>query len=629
MKNGYWGKVLRVNLTNKSYQVENVDESVWEKFIGGSGYGAKVLIEETQPKVDPLSEENKIVFGVGLWQAVKAPGSAKWSVVTKSPLTKTYLDCAGAGHWAPLFKKAGYDALIIEGKSEKPVYININDDKVEFKDAAHIWGKDTIKTTEFIKEELNNKRVSILNIGPAGEIMNPIACITCDGHSFAGRGGAGAVMGSKNLKAIATFGTKEVLVFNPDKAKELAKKVFKFISDNVGGHGETYGTTQCVGPNEKSGDLPMKYWTQDTWPEVEKISTPRYNEVLSVKPHFCANCPVGCHRHIQVKEPKKWALEGNGPEYETLATMGGSYLCSDLAAICKANDICNRMGVDTISAGAWICFLAECWEKGLINEKDTDGIEIKWGNGEVLVELTEKITKLEGIASWFKNGIVGAAEKIGPETKDIIVQVKNLDYPAHDPQVKNLDYPAHDPRFSAALGVNYATSTRGACHVRGPVFDSMHLFYPNIFKGDFAEDNEENIPKRTFMVQNINGFYNQVSLCCFMGPFGGMKIEDVIDIINAVTGWNWSQEDLMEAGSRAFTLERLINVRDGFDRKSDTLPKKMTIAAKTGGRAGRISPSFESNLEKYYEIRGWDQQGHPTKETMKNLGLEEYIEYIV
>lgn len=614
---GYWGKVLRINLTNRSYKIENVDESVWKKVVGGSGYGAKILIEETSPKIDPLSSENKIIFGSGLWQAVKAPGSAKWSVVTKSPLTKTYLDSAGSGHWAPLFKKTGYDALIIEGKSEKPVYLYITEDNINFKDASHIWGKDTIETTEIIKKELSNKRVSLLNIGFAGEIMNPIACITCDGHSFAGRGGAGAVMGSKNLKAIATFGTKKVPVFDPEKAKKIAKRVFKKLSDNVGGHGEKYGTTQCVGPNEKSGDLPMKYWTQDTWPEAEKISTPRYNEVLNTKPKFCANCPIGCHRHIQLTEPEKWALEGNGPEYETLAMMGASYLCSDLAAICKANDICSRMGIDTISTGAWISFLAECWEKELINEKDTEGIKIEWGNGEVLVELTEKIAKLEGIGAWFKNGIQGAAKKVGPEADDIIVQVKNL------------DYPGHDPRFSASLGINYATSTRGACHVRGPVFDSVHLFYPELFNGDLAQDNIKNAPRRTFLIQNINGFYNQVSLCCFMGAFGGMKLNDLLDILNAITGWNWSVDNLIEAGSRAFTLERLINVRDGFDRKSDKLPKKMTIPAKVGGRVGRVALPFDSTLEKYYQLRGWNKKGHPTKETLKNLGLEEYIDYIV
>lgn len=618
MGNGYWEKVLRINLTDQSFQVEDVDEKVWKKFIGGSGYGAKVLLEETKSKIDPLSEENKIIFGIGLWQAVKAPGSAKWSVVTKSPLTKTYLDSAGAGSWAPLFKKAGYDSLIIEGKSDKPVYVYINDDKVEFKDASHIWGKDSIETTEIIKDELGNRRVSLLNIGPAGEIMNPIACITCDGHSFAGRGGAGAVMGSKNLKAIAAFGTKQVPVFEPEKAKEVAKQVFKRLSDNVGGHGTDYGTPGGTELNEKSGDLPMKYWTQDTWPEVEKISVPFYNEFLHVKPHFCTNCPIGCHRHIQLTEPKKWALKGNGPEYETLAMMGGSFLCSNLSAICKANDICNRMGTDTISTGAWISFLAECWEKGLIDENDTGGLKIEWGDGELLVELTEKIAKLEGIGSWFKKGIIGAAHKIGfDKTKDIICQVKNM------------DYPAHDPRNSASLGVNYATSTRGACHVRGDVFESMNIFYPEVFKGDFVEDNIKNIPKRTSIIQNINGFFNQVSLCFFMTCFGGMKLQEVADILNAVTGWNWSIDDIIEAGGRAVTLERLINVRDGFDRQSDTLAKKMLIPAKEGGRKGKISPDFENSLTKYYQVRGWDEQGHPTAETLKQLGLSEYTSYVV
>src|SRR4030042_2893459 len=595
MMYGYWGRVLRVNLTTKKYTIEEVPLEVWKKFVGGSGFGAKVILEETPPKVNPLSPENKIIFAVGAWQSVKAPGSAKWSVVTKSPLTKTFLDSAGSGHWAPLFKKAGYDALIIEGKSKKPVYININDDKVEFKDAAHVWGKDTIKTTELIKGELDNRRISVLNIGPAGEIMNPIACITCDGNSFVGRGGAGAVMGSKNLKAISSFGTKEVPVFDPEKAKEIAKEVFKKLSDKIGGHGAEYGTPFFIGLLEEEGDLPMKYWTQDTWPEVEKISTPLYNEVLNVKPLFCANCPIGCHRHIQLKEPKKWALEGNGPEYETLAMMGGCYLCSDLSAICKANDICNRMGIDTISTGAWISFLAECWEKGLLNEDDTGGIKIEWGNGETLVFLTQKIAKMEGIGAWFRDGILGAAKKIGPVTQDLIVQVKNL------------DYPAHDPRCHTALGVNYATGTRGACHTRGEVFLPVDIYFPELFEGELAKDNIENTPRRTFLIQNLYSFYNQVSMYAFMNGFGEMKMGEILDILNAITGWNWSLDDLTEAGKRVFTLERLINVRDGFDWKFDTLPKKMTIAAKEGGRIGRVPLPFDSTLKKYYNMRGWDE----------------------
>jgi len=453
MVNGYWERVLRVNLTNKTYKIENVPERIWKKFVGGSGFGAKVLLEEVPPKIDPLSPENKIIFAIGAMQALRVPGSGKWSVVTKSPLTKTFLDSAGTGHWAPLFKGCGYDALIIEGKSDIPVYLYITEDNLEFKDASHLWGKDTIETTELIKKELNNSRISMINIGPSGEIGNPIACITCDGNSFAGRGGSGAVMGAKNLKAIVAFGKKQVPVYRMEQGRKKAAELMKILAKQ-GKEGTKYGTTSAVIANEAIGNLPIKYWNEYSWPDVEKIGHFKIHEDFEVKPRYCANCPIGCHRHIKLKKNDKIIFDTNGPEYETLALMGSSFLCSDLMAICEANEICNRMGIDTISNGAFISFLAECWEKGLINEKNTDGLVIKWGDGKVLIELTKQIAQLKGIGKWFKEGIQGAAKIIGPETKDIIVQVKNM------------DYAAHDPRHYLSLGVNYATGTRGACHMR-------------------------------------------------------------------------------------------------------------------------------------------------------------------
>jgi len=616
MKCGYWGRVLRVNLTDQSYKVDEISEEVWKKFLGGSGFGAKVILEETPPKIDPLSPENKIIFGIGSWQSVKASGNAKWSVVTKSPLTKTFLDSAGSGHWAPQFKGTGYDALIIEGKSEKTIYLYITEEGVEFRDASHLWGKDTIDTTEVIKGELGNKRISILNIGPSGEIYHPVACITCDGHSFAGRGGSGAVMGSKNLKAIAAYGKKDVPVFDPDKAKKKALELMKLLA-NQGASCTRDGTPQVVNPCQEAGDLPMKYWMQDTWPDAWKISAPHYTEVLKAKPRYCANCPLGCHRHVTVDEPAEYAMEGNGPEYETLAMMGGNILCSDLAAICKANDICNRMGCDTISVGAWIGFLAECWEKGLITEKDTDGVKVEWGNGKMLVALTEKITKMVGVGAWFKEGIQGAAKRMGPEAQDLIVHVKNM------------DYPAHDPRCWLGLGVNYATGTRGACHMRGCTMDP---YYPEIHPKMGLKElptSLDHLPQHVFVTQNVSSIFNQLTICFFMTGFAGMTLTQLLELHNAITGWDWTPDDLFSAGSRAFTLQRLINVRDGFDRKDDTLPKKMTVAAKEGGRKGKVPILHDKILKEYYRLRKWDDNGRLTKESLLSVGLEEYDDYLV
>ena len=613
MDNGYWEKVLRVDLTNKTYKIEDVPESVWKMFVGGSGFGAKVLLEEVPPKIDPLAPENKIIFAIGAMQALKVPGSGKWSVVTKSPLTKTFLDSAGGGHWAPLFKGCGYEALIIEGKSKSPIYIYITEENVEFKEASHIWGKDTVETTEIIKNELNNNRVSMINIGPSGEISNPIACITCDGHSFAGRGGSGAVMGSKNLKAVAVFGKKQVPVHNMEQGRKKAVELMKLLAKQ-GEMGTKYGTTTGVISSEVIGNLPIKYWNEYSWPDAEKIGHVKYHETLQVKPLPCIYCPIGCHRHIKL-EKNGVISDANGPEYETLGLMGGSFLCSDLMAICEANDICNRMGIDTISNGAFISFLAECWEKGLINEKDTGGLKIEWGDGKVLIELTKQIAQLKGMGKWFKEGIQGAAKVVGPEAEDIVVQVKNM------------DYPAHDPRCFLSLGVNYATGTRGACHMRGC---TMGVYYPELHIGmKEAPNSIETAALQTFINQNASSFFNQATLCFFMVDMGGLTITQLLEIFNLITGWNWTPDDLSNAGRRAFTIQRLINVRDGFSRKDDTLPKKMTVAAKEGPRAGKAPIPHDKILDDYYKLRAWDKNGFPTKESLQRIGLDEYSKYLV
>jgi aldehyde:ferredoxin oxidoreductase len=614
MANGYWGKILRINLTNKTYKIEDVPESTWKKFVGGAGFGAKVLLEEVPPKVDPLTPENKIIFAVGALQALRVPGSAKWSVITKSPLTKTFLDSAASEHWGLFLKGCGYEALIIEGKSNSPIYIYITEDDVEFKEAFHILGKDTIETTNIIKSELNN-RVSIVNIGPSGEIGNPIACITCDGRSFAGRGGAGAVMGSKNLKAIAVFGKKQVPVYNMEQGRKKCIELMKILA-RQGKEGTKYGTTRGVEIFEEIGNIPVKYWNKDSWADAKEIGHKKYYELFEVRPYYCPNCPIGCHRYIKLVEDGKITLEGNGPEYETTATMGGSFLCTDLIAIAKANDICNRLGVDTISTGAFISFLAECWEKALISEKDTNGLKIEWGNGEVLIELTKQIAQLKGIGKWFKEGIQGAAKIIGPKAENFIVQVKNM------------DYPAHDPRCFLSLGVNYATGTRGACHLRGN--SGMNTYYPELHVGMTEAPNSiEKAALQAFICQNASSFTNQATICMYMFGMGGLTITQLLEVFNLITGWDWSPEDLVNAGKRAFTIQRLINVRDGYSRKDDILPKKITIAAKKGLRAGKAPIPHNRILDDYYKLRGWDKNGLPTKKCLQKLDLDEYSGYLV
>ena len=612
---GYWNKLLRIDLSTQTYKVEDIDEESIKLLLGGAALGAKYLLEELPPKIDPLSPENKIIFSIGFMQAVNCPGNAKWSVVTKSPLTGTFLDSAGAGAWAPQLKKAGYDLLIIEGKAPVPTYIYIHDDGVEFKAAGHIWGKDSVETGVLIKEELGDKRINTLNIGTAGEILNPIACVTCDGHSFAGRGGSGAVMGSKNLKAVAVWGTKQVPVADEEKAKEYVKELFKALYETAKGGG---GTPDVMVPLEALGDVPIRYWRGDVWHRGAKmIGTPRYTEYLNVKPLACQNCPVGCHRHIDLQLTDGSALQGNGPEYETLGMMGSGLCIEDLSAISLANDKCNRAGVDTISAGAFIGFIIECYESGFITEEEI-GMVPKWSDDETLLFLLDKILKLEGVGVLFAKGIRGAVDAIGHESAAIAVEVKNL------------DMPAHDPRAVYGLAVNYATSPRGACHERGnPQASALGLFYPDCeMDGPPDRFDEDAAAYCAAVYQDASLLFNNITICKFMVNNGGLTITEIAQEFEYITGIKCTTMELLESARRGLALQRLINVRDGITRADDKLPPKMLQAAVIGGRAGKAPYNFDKMLTDYYNLRGWDKSGIPTEESLKSLGLGYYSKYI-
>lgn len=612
---GYWKKLLRIDLTNHTFSTETIDEKYLKLLLGGAALGAKILLDEVNPKIDPLSPENKIIFALGFMQSVNFPGNAKWTVVTKSPLTGTFLDSAGTGAWAPQLKKAGYDVLIIQGKSEKPVYLLINDDKIEFRDASLIWGKDTIETSKIIKEELGDKRINAINIGPAGENLNPIACISCDGHSFAGRGGAGAVMGSKNLKAIAVWGTKQVPVANLEGAQKLAKELMGRLHETAKGGG---GTPDVMVPLEELGDVPIKYWRGDVWHHGAKmIGTPRYTQLLNAKPLPCQNCPIGCHRHINVTLKDGTILDGNGPEYETLGMLGSSLLLDDLKAIAIANDRANRSGIDTVSLGSFIGFIIECYEAGFISEEEI-GMVPRWNDEETLLFLEEKIIKLQGIGSMFRKGIKGAVEIIGQESAGIAVEVKNL------------DLPAHDPRAVYGIAVNYATSPRGACHERGNCQASaLGLFYPDCEMDSPPERFDENSAGYcAYIYQNTSMLYNNLSMCKFMVNNGGLTITDIGKELKITTGLDYSNMELLKTSERGIALQRLINVRDGLSRKDDTLPPKMLQAAVIGGRARKSPARFNHMLDDYYKLRGWDENGIPTPKTLEELGLQDYIKML-
>ena len=616
--NGYWKKLCRVNLTDRTWTAEDIDEKTLDLLMGGTALGAKILLEETPAKVDPLSPENKIVFAIGCLQACpNAPGNAKWSVITKSPLTGSVADSAGTGSWAPAFKKCGYDALVIEGKADKPVWLFITDDGVEFRDAAELWGLDSVDVSLKIKDILGDKRINALNIGTAGEIMNPIANITCDGHSFAGRGGTGAVMGSKNLKAIAAWGTQQCKIADLEGAKEFAKEVFKNLHEATK---DVEGTPSVMVGMEEIGDSPIRYWRGDVWHKgAETIGTPRYTQFYNVKPLPCLNCPIGCHRHIDFELSDGGRLVGNGPEYETLGTMGSGLCIDDLEAIALANDMANRAGVDTISLGSYVGFLIECYESSLITAEEI-GIVPKFGDRETLLFLCDKLIKNEGIGKIFRKGIRGAAAEIGGDAADFTVEVKNMDLPAHDPRAVFANYP------------NYATTPRGACHERGDTQAiATGLVYPEVGLEETPDRfSVEQAPEIAVISQDGALMFNCLTICKFMVKFAGMTISELAHELELILGKEVDPYELFKVGARSQNLQRLLNVRDGMDRKDDTAPKKMFIPAATGSRAFKAPThdEFEWMMDEYYKLRGWDENGIPKAETLEALGLGDFVKYL-
>jgi len=618
MIKGYWGKILRIDLSSRKIVEQELDPELLRVVIGGAGLGAKILYDEVSREVGPYDPENKLIFGIGPFQGTKIPGAAKWSVISKSPITRIFADSAGGSSWGYLFKRCGYDSLVIEGKAENPVYILITSEKVKIEDASEIWGKDAIETINILRSRIKSRNVSIACIGKAGENLVGIANIVIDEHSFAGRCGLGAVMGSKNLKAVIVTGDKEIPFYDKDRLEDISKNLRKKVAREAK-FLNTDGTIGGVIPAEEKGYLPIKYWRGDTWKEgVKNISAPVYNKILKAKPKSCIYCPIGCHRLINVEISPGEFLKGSGPEYETLGMLGSNCLIDDLIAITKANDLCTRYGIDTISAGAFLGFAIECYERGLLSTEDCAGLNLKWGDGELLQDFIKQLGEKKGMGELFADGIIEAAKKIGKEAEEIAVHVKGL------------DLPAIDGRAFYSLSLNYATGTRGACHMRGyPHISSLGALYPEA--GITEVQNRFSIEKIEYLTakyQDLCALYNSLVLCQFM-IWGKMTLTDIVECLNAITGWSLTVKDAMGVGEAIFNLQRLVDVKFGAKRSDDKLPKRMFEPARRGGRAGKYIPFFDKILDKYYNFRGWDRNGKPTLEKIKELNLDKVVSEVI
>ncbi len=615
MTYGYMGSYVRINLTKNEISFQTFPEEVLRKYIGGTGLGTRILFDETEIHTDPLGPENVLIYNTGPLVGTKAPNFGRYHVVTKSPLTGRYAEANSGGKFGPALRKAGYDGLILFGKAENPVYISIDNGKVEIKDAAHLWGKDTYEVGDWMKTEYGKSAVCSC-IGIAGEKMSKIASIM-DGRDgrAAARCGVGAVMGSKNLKAIVARGDKEVPLYDKDRFNATSKEWSVKIAQSVGkGVLGLYGTSCGLEGTEVMGDLPIKNWGAGNFEGAKKISGPVMADTILTKRYYCGQCVIGCGRVVEVKEGKYQLEENAGPEYETLGTLGANLMIDDLAAISTFNVLCNRYGLDTISAGCTISFAIEAYEKGLLKKEDLGGLSLAWGDPDCVIELIRKIAEREDFGTWLAEGSRIAAEKLGGIAPQLAVHVGGL------------EFPAHDPRGANGLGLQYITSPRGACHLSSFTHDFEYggdgpmLNFPANAFDRFGYEGKGALVSQ---YQDLMALFDSLTGCKFvLFGFDGKPLEKIKMFVDLATGWNVSEEELMETGERIMNLKHLYNLKCGWTAEEAKLPYKMYgVTRGTGGAADNI-PNVGLMLTQYNNIRGRDAHCIPTRETLERLDLE-------
>ncbi|NVM03257.1 MAG: aldehyde ferredoxin oxidoreductase family protein [Candidatus Helarchaeota archaeon] len=590
---GWQNQIISINLDNEKHKIFGIEEETAHNYLGGRGLGVKLLCERISKNINPLSSKNYIIFATGPITATSVYTSGRFSAVSKSPLTGTIADANSGGIWGVSFKKCGYDSLMLTGAAKSPIYMYIDDNDVKIEDAQKLWGLNTHETTNKLLEIYGN-RAKILCIGPAGENLVKFASIMNDKNRALGRGGLGAVMGSKKIKAIVVKGNKEVKIADKDKLDFFLNETKKWLDaiTITGRSLPTFGTAVLVNIINEFGLFPIRNFQEGYSDLADKVSGESIKENILVRKTGCYKCPIACGRLTEVD-----GKTGKGPEYETVWALGPELGIFDLKKITKANYRCNELGIDTISTGVTIGCAMELKEKGFFNEAPSFGEVDKLGS------LIEDITYRNGIGNELAEG-----SKILAESKS---------HPEFAMQVKGLELPAYDPRGAQGQGLAYATSNRGGCHLRAYIIGPELLGVPTLFDR-FQTYNKPDLVIRT---QNINAMLDSIIICKFTAF--AISEDFYSRLLTAVTGIKFSSEDLMTIGERIWNLERLFNIREGFSKKDDILPKRfLTEPLKKGGSKGKVV-KLDEMLSEYYTARGWDQDGTPLKTTLEKLGLKE------
>ena len=595
---GYCGKILRVNLTSSAVDIQPLDVTLARKFIGGRGLGAGYLRNEIDPGVDALGPDNKIIIATGPLTGTQAPTSGRYMVVTKSPLSGTIASSNSGGFWGAELKRAGFDMIIIEGRANRPCSLTIRDGEVRLEGAEKYWGKKVSEATDALLEAFGDPKARVLVIGPAGERRSLIAAVINDRYRAAGRSGVGAVMGSKNLKAIVVRGTGKVEPAHPDQTKEVLGRVRKKIAEHdVTSKGlPTYGTSILVNVINEHGVYPTKNFQESHFETADKVSGEALAEKYLVKNVACFACPIACGRRCAVD-----GEEGEGPEYETLWAYSAGCGVDDLVAVIRANNLCNEYGLDTISAGATIACAMELSERGFLTPDGIDGPALRFGSGEAIVGWTRKMGTGEGFGAELADGSARLAAKYGA--------------PELSMAAKKLELPAYDPRGIQGHGLEYATSNRGGCHVRGYMIAPEILGVPE--KLDPLSIDGKASWTKTF--QDLTAVIDSLGLCLFTSF--ALGAEDYRDLYNAITAENVTTEDLLKTGERIWNLERLFNLEAGIAPEEDTLPRRLLEEPISAGPSQGHVHRLGELLPQYYQERGWSADGRPTEAKLAELAI--------
>jgi len=630
MIGGIHGKILHVNLTTDETQVEQPSDDFYRLLVGGRAVVAYFLLRDLPPHTDPLSPDNLLIFAPGIMQGTNLPGAGRHGVGGKSPLTGAIGSSEAGGWWGHEFKRAGFDALVIRGKAKSPVYLWIKDGKVQIRPAEHLWGQLTYPVEVAIRQELGDGRIRVAQIGPAGENRVLFSAIMHDVNRAAGRNGLGALMGSKNLKAVAVRGTTNV----PVAARPRVTQVSKWLGENykdlaAWATAPGRGTQDSLAHWGYVGALPTQNFTVPSWDERANLTGERNYEMFFKDRDTCQACPITCKQVFEYESDnpyQKLNPEYGGPEYEAMAALGAACKVLDNLAVCKANELCNANGMDAISCGASVAFVMECFEKRILTGADTGGLEFRWGDPDLLLKSVEMIAHREGFGAVMADGVARMSQRFGPATTEFNLTVKGQELPMHEPRLKQV------------LGLGYAIAPVGADHMM------------NVHDTDFVNEGEGLKRVNAVLTKKVGPlkpsdlgedklqvFYHELNWmhfqdCAVNCHFYVYHYDHMADALSGVTGVEYSMRDILDVGERAQTLARLFNLREGFTADDDKLPKRVKKAFETGPLAGvEINEeSFNWARRRYYELMKWDPDtGVPSKESLQRLEIDRLLEAVM